>query len=93
MEKRLLITLRGCVQGVGFRPFVFRLAHRHHLKGYVCNTSYGVYIDIQGNEEALTLFQRELDMDKPRGACISEIKLASAELCEYSHFEISGSRT
>jgi hydrogenase maturation protein HypF len=44
-RKRLQVT--GVVQGVGFRPFIYRLARRHHLTGWVCNTSQCVEIEIE----------------------------------------------
>ncbi|HZF70911.1 carbamoyltransferase HypF [Sulfuricurvum sp.] len=42
------ITIKGLVQGVGFRPFVYRMAKQHHIKGTVCNTPEGVVIEAQG---------------------------------------------
>ena len=42
------ISARGVVQGVGFRPFVYQLAAKYNLKGWVCNTSEDVKIEIQG---------------------------------------------
>lgn len=77
MERRI-ITILGCVQGVGFRPFVFRLAHRHDLKGGISNTTSGVVIDVQGKESSLSLFQKDLVLEKPKGAKISEINAISA---------------
>ncbi|HJX30923.1 MAG TPA: acylphosphatase, partial [Thermodesulfobacteriota bacterium] len=43
--KRAKISVRGIVQGVGFRPFVYQLAFKHGLKGWVCNTSGDVKIE------------------------------------------------
>ncbi|GAI34857.1 unnamed protein product, partial [marine sediment metagenome] len=46
------ISVFGVVQGVGFRPFVYGLATKHNLKGWVCNTSEDVKIEIEGEAEA-----------------------------------------
>jgi len=46
------ISVRGVVQGVGFRPFVYGLATKHNLKGWVCNTSEDVKIEIEGEAES-----------------------------------------
>ncbi len=52
-KKLAKIKVCGVVQGVGFRPFVYRLAHEHNLKGWVRNTSGSVEIEVEGNEVAL----------------------------------------
>src|SRR5271168_2813441 len=48
MPKAYSITVRGVVQGVGFRPFVYRLARAHDLKGWVLNAEHGVRIHLEG---------------------------------------------
>ena len=48
--KRYKIRVRGIVQGVGFRPFIYRLAKEHNLTGYVLNDSEGVLIETQGEQ-------------------------------------------
>jgi hydrogenase maturation protein HypF len=48
------------VQGVGFRPFVYRLATAHHLTGWVFNGSDGVDIDVEGPDEAIDAFAHAL---------------------------------
>lgn len=53
---RYSLVIRGIVQGVGFRPFVFRLAKSFSVRGYVCNTSEGVYAEIEGKKEDCDLF-------------------------------------
>ena len=50
---RLRVSVRGVVQGVGFRPFVYQLVTWHRLKGWVCNTSEDVRIDVEGGIPAL----------------------------------------
>lgn len=89
--KRLLIYVSGCVQGVGFRPFVFRLARQHRLAGNVKNTNAGVIIDVQGEDEDLAQFQKELVLAKPEKAVVSDIKFIETKLHEVEHFKITES--
>jgi hydrogenase maturation protein HypF len=53
---RLRVTIRGAVQGVGFRPFIYRLAHELELSGWVNNTSQGVVIEAEGSQPQLENF-------------------------------------
>jgi hydrogenase maturation protein HypF len=62
-RKRLQVT--GVVQGVGFRPFVYRLARLHHLAGWVCNTSQCVEIEIEGPPASLATFIGQLREEAP----------------------------
>ncbi|MBA7610701.1 Carbamoyltransferase HypF [subsurface metagenome] len=57
----LEINVRGLVQGVGFRPFVYQLATKYNLKGWVCNTSGDVKIEVEGRREALDHFLVDLE--------------------------------
>jgi hydrogenase maturation protein HypF len=63
MARRLVV--RGVVQGVGFRPFVFRLAHRHGLTGWVSNSSSGVIIEVDGPGDSLAAFEHDLTAEAP----------------------------
>jgi hydrogenase maturation protein HypF len=54
--ERLRVTVRGAVQGVGFRPFVYRLASELKLKGWVSNSSQGVFIELEGPRVMLDEF-------------------------------------
>ncbi len=62
---RYRIELNGLVQGVGFRPFVYRLAGDHHLTGWVLNDVNGVRIEIEGYEDACEAFLLRLQQDPP----------------------------
>ena len=62
---RTLITITGIVQGVGFRPFVFRLANELGLTGWVANSASGVIIETQSTEERLAHFLRRLRTETP----------------------------
>lgn len=73
-RQRFEILIEGCVQGVGFRPFIFRLAHRHGLAGFVSNTLEGVRIEIEGSRDSLSLFHQELILNKPLRSSILKIE-------------------
>ena len=60
MSSALSIRIRGVVQGVGFRPFVYRLAHEHGISGWVLNGEEGVAIHAEGPEKTLWRFAEEL---------------------------------
>jgi len=68
---RKRFTVRGIVQGVGFRPFVYRIAHELALVGAVYNTPQGVIIEIQGDESALAQFENRLFTELPPHAFIA----------------------
>jgi hydrogenase maturation protein HypF len=76
-QRKLRVT--GIVQGVGFRPFVYRLARYHNLAGWVCNTSSGVEIQVEGSPPALDSFVRKLSADAPSLARIDAVLHLEAE--------------
>src|SRR5262245_48983724 len=65
MTIRVHIVVRGLVQGVGFRPYVFSLARQRGLRGQVCNTTTGVRIDVEGDDDTIEQFINELHADPP----------------------------
>lgn len=71
--QRQQITVSGIVQGVGFRPFVFRLAGRLDLSGWVCNTPAGVIIEVQGPADQLSLFTTALTSEAPPLAVVDQV--------------------
>jgi hydrogenase maturation protein HypF len=73
----LYIRIRGIVQGVGFRPFVYNLATRYGLNGWVRNSAAGVEIEISGNSEALQAFVSELKTNPPPLARIDSFEAVS----------------
>jgi hydrogenase maturation protein HypF len=75
------IRVRGLVQGVGFRPFVYRLAQANMLTGWVLNGNQGVEIHLEGIEDDLAKFVREIKMRPPVAAHITGIEVEST-LCE-----------
>ncbi len=85
---RKAISVRGVVQGVGFRPFVYRLAHEHSLTGWVLNHSGGVEIEVEGPAAALATFVRDLEEKTPPLARIEGIEVADVPPAGYTTFEI-----
>jgi len=82
------IHVTGVVQGVGFRPFVYQLAHTHGLNGWVVNTSAGVDIEVEGPPEVLLRFLGDLEAQSPPLARIESISAADAPPNGYQQFEI-----
>ena len=72
---RSRLRVAGTVQGVGFRPFVWRLAHRHRLGGLVRNGPDGVVIEVQGSTEAINSFVTALHHDRPPLAEVTQIDI------------------
>ena len=88
-EKRLRFFINGVVQGVGFRPFVFRLAKEAGFRGFIRNTSLGVCIEVQsGSAEKLGLFSRELFEKAPPLAKITSCEVTEIAVEEESDFFI-----
>jgi len=88
MLRRLVVNLKGAIQGVGMRPFVYRIAKELGLKGYVLNNSSGVTIEIEGDKDILDKFLLKLHRDKPPLAHIFSQELNYKEPCGYKDFEI-----
>ncbi len=86
------ISVRGVVQGVGFRPFVFRLASECGLTGWVLNTSSGVEIEVEGSGDSIDRFIERLRRDAPPLAHIEELRVTSAVGNGYTSFEIRESQ-
>ncbi|MGB6420620.1 MAG: carbamoyltransferase HypF [Anaerolineales bacterium] len=86
------IHITGIVQGVGFRPFVYGLAKRLNLTGWVRNTSAGVDIEADGTSQVLEAFTELLEVEAPPLAQIDEIIVATRQPNSYSTFEILHSK-
>ncbi len=85
---RLKIVIRGAVQGVGFRPFVYRLATELHLRGWVLNSAQGVFIEVEGATEQLEEFLRRLPRERPPRAFIQSLEHSWLDPVGYTAFEI-----
>jgi hydrogenase maturation protein HypF len=86
------VHVTGVVQGVGFRPFVYGLAGRLGLAGWVRNTSAGVDIEIDGSLEALEAFKRALEEEAPPLARIDRIDFSVKQPGGFTVFEIVDSQ-
>lgn len=91
--QRLKLTIRGAVQGVGFRPFVFRLASELKLRGWVNNSSQGVFIEIEGLRAGLENFLLRLESEKPPCSFIQSLEASWFDPVGYAGFEIRESET
>src|SRR5262249_15012009 len=90
---RKAIDVTGIVQGVGFRPFVYRLANDCGLSGFIANTPAGVSIEIQGDDSALDTFLSRLQSEAPPLAKITSLVPRDVESqADDSAFRIVASR-
>jgi hydrogenase maturation protein HypF len=76
---RKRIQIQGVVQGVGFRPFVYRLAQRLDIRGYILNSSEGVVIEAEADEEAVQQFVSALATELPSLAKIDAVEVSGIE--------------
>jgi len=90
---RRQIRVRGIVQGVGFRPFVYNLARELGLTGYVFNSSAGVTVEIEGADQAIQKFLDALWHRPPPLALIAEIAVVELEPVGGTDFEIQESHS
>lgn len=88
---RKRIQVRGIVQGVGFRPFVYNLARKLGLHGYVFNSSSGVTIEIEGAEPALAAFLDQLRSSPPPLSQVQDVAVSELASCGYGDFVIRAS--
>lgn len=72
-RQRWRVVVTGTVQGVGFRPFVYRLAERYGLTGWVTNAPRGVVIEVEGQSETLDAFVAALRSEPPPGARVVDV--------------------
>ena len=85
---RLKLAIRGAVQGVGFRPFIFRLASELKLDGWVNNSTQGVFIEIEGSRPQLEALLLRLDKEKPPRSFIQSLESSWLDPVGYRGFEI-----
>ncbi len=91
-ESRLALEVEGIVQGVGFRPFVYRLAHAQGLDGWVENTVRGVRIEVEGPLRRLEEFKRRLRGDSPPMSRIVRLTCRNLKPAGHDGFVIRASR-
>lgn len=89
---RFKIEVSGIVQGVGFRPFVYGLAQKNSLSGYVNNTSLGVIIEVEGEAENIREFLSALKNNPPHLAQIDDVSSSEIPCLNSTEFKIIKSR-
>ena len=92
-KSRLKIAVRGAVQGVGFRPFVFRLAEELKLAGWVNNSPQGVFIEVEGGRSALEKFLSRIEPEKPPRSSVQSLESSWLDPAGYVKFEIRESES
>src|SRR5450759_3449009 len=85
---RLRVEIHGAVQGVGFRPFVYRLATELGLNGWVINDNQGVFVEVEGSQPILQSFLDRLPAERPPRAIIQSLEAGWLEPAGYTTFEI-----
>lgn len=88
----LSIFIKGIVQGVGFRPFIYNLAQKNQLNGWVRNTSSGVEIEISGTKKQIENFLNAIDRDSPPLSRIDSINSKAINRLNTSDFQILSSQ-
>ncbi|HTU93699.1 MAG TPA: carbamoyltransferase HypF [Gemmataceae bacterium] len=88
---RLHLEVRGAVQGVGFRPFVYRLANELGLAGWVNNSPQGAAIEVEGDRGRIAEFLRRLPDDKPRPCVLHSLAPTFLPQAGYTCFEVHDS--
>src|ERR687889_540843 len=91
-QERWEISVRGIVQGVGFRPFIYTLARRHGLAGLVRNDAEGVHIEAEGPTEELDLFLRGIEEEAPPLAVVEGVSWKPLVVLRDRTFRIEESR-
>jgi hydrogenase maturation protein HypF len=91
LKQRVHGVIRGAVQGVGFRPFVYRLARELHLCGWVNNSSQGVFLEAEGDPAALASFLHRIRNEHPPRAFIQSFEYAMLDPAGASEFVIRAS--
>jgi len=93
MAKTVRIDIRGLVQGVGFRPHIFRLATQFGITGWVKNTNEGVEIIAQGEDEKIKEFADGIIKNAPVASEIESLKISATRASGMKEFSIIGSET
>ncbi len=87
-SERLRVTLYGAVQGVGFRPFVYRLATGMGLNGTVLNSGAGLVIEVDGARAELDCFLARLEAERPPAAVVLARESSFLAPAGFTKFEI-----
>ena len=90
-KKAVTVRISGLVQGVGFRPFVYRLAAKTGINGSITNSPSGVIIEAEGDEQALARFLSSIEKERPPNARIDSMDATPCAPKGKDRFEISPS--
>lgn len=93
MKTRIHIVIRGAVQGVGFRPFIYKLSREMALKGFVLNSPAGVFIEAEGEKTILDRFVLRIQSEKPPHAIIQSMEFSFLDPVGYADFQIRESES
>jgi hydrogenase maturation protein HypF len=88
VKRCLHLAIKGAVQGVGFRPFVYRLAKEIELVGWVNNSTEGVFIEVEGTQQQLETFLWRLQTENPIRSQIQNIETSWLKSKGFKTFEI-----
>ena len=91
--ERAKVAVRGAVQGVGFRPHVFRLATELQLQGWVLNSSQGVFIEVEGASDRLRQFLLRLEKEKPSRAVIQSLEYSLLDVAGYEDLKFARAKS
>ncbi len=87
-RQRLRLVITGAVQGVGFRPFIYRLAQELALTGWVMNSPQGVTLEVEGATHRLEQFRHRLKVGKPPRSFIQSLEASWLDAIGHSEFQI-----
>ena len=88
MKSALKIHVSGVVQGVGFRPFVYKQAKLHLVNGWVLNSADGVHIHAEAEDKLLDEFCLALSNEAPQASKVDQIEMTEVPLEGFDTFEI-----
>ena len=91
LAQRVQVNVEGTVQGVGFRPFVYRLAHELELTGWVRNTRNGALIEVEGDSPTVETFLQRLKADAPASASVEAVSIGVIPVLGDASFSIGQS--
>jgi len=93
MLKAKEIKISGLVQGVGFRPFIYRLAHKYNLKGFVENNNLGVRIIAEGDESSILNFIDDISKKAPQASSVEYLNSENKPISDFNSFSITKSKS
>ncbi|MBN2520478.1 MAG: carbamoyltransferase HypF [Bacteroidales bacterium] len=82
------IQIKGLVQGVGFRPFIYRLAKEYNLTGWVQNTTHQVIVRVEGERKSLQNFIKNIQIKAPAAANIESVEVTDEKIASFKEFSI-----